>query len=122
MTINKRILEVAWQCWDQNIALGDLPSHTDFELPPEPVPPPYYSKNIDKKSAEYELIRLENEKYRDAWNKFRRIRQRNMDLTSLRCSAVLKLDQAQKFKDFEEIFFPYVSARFDGRYRVEDTA
>ena len=36
------------------------------------------------------------------------------DLVSLRCSAMLKLDQADKFKDFEEIFFPY-NMDFRGR-------
>ena len=37
-----------------------------------------------------------------------------MDLHSLRCSAILKLNQAQKFRDFEEIFFPY-NVDFRGR-------
>lgn len=36
------------------------------------------------------------------------------DLRSLRCSAVLKLDQAEKFKDFDDIYFPY-NMDFRGR-------
>jgi DNA-directed RNA polymerase len=36
------------------------------------------------------------------------------DLRSLRCSAILKLDQADKFKEFKEIFFPY-NMDFRGR-------
>jgi len=36
------------------------------------------------------------------------------DLRSLRCSAMLKLDQAEKFKEFEEIYFPY-NMDFRGR-------
>lgn len=36
------------------------------------------------------------------------------DLVSLRCSAMLKLDQAQKFEAFEELFFPY-NMDFRGR-------
>ena len=36
------------------------------------------------------------------------------DLRSLRCSAILKLDQAEKFKDFDEIYFPY-NMDFRGR-------
>lgn len=36
------------------------------------------------------------------------------DLRSLRCSALLKLDQAEKFKDFEAIYFPY-NLDFRGR-------
>ena len=36
------------------------------------------------------------------------------DLYSLRCSALLKLNQAEKFKDFPEIYFPY-NLDFRGR-------
>jgi DNA-directed RNA polymerase, mitochondrial len=36
------------------------------------------------------------------------------DLRSLRCSVILKLDQAEKFKDFDEIYFPY-NMDFRGR-------
>lgn len=36
------------------------------------------------------------------------------DLRSLRCSAELKLDQAEKFRDFEKIYFPY-NMDFRGR-------
>eukprot|EP00977_Amphora_coffeiformis_P015756 scaffold4707_cov164-Amphora_coffeaeformis.AAC.30 len=108
--INKRILETALQCWEQNIALGDIPSRTDFEVPPEPIPPPPIPAGIDKESPAYEEMLIERKKYQDAMHKFRRFRQKNMDLRSLRCSALLKLDQAEKFKDFDKIYFPYVSS------------
>jgi DNA-directed RNA polymerase len=36
------------------------------------------------------------------------------DLNSLRCSALLKLNQAEKFKDFSQIYFPY-NLDFRGR-------
>jgi DNA-directed RNA polymerase len=38
----------------------------------------------------------------------------HQDLNSLRCSAILKLDQAEKFKQFDEIYFPY-NVDFRGR-------
>lgn len=109
--INKRILETAWQCWDQNIALGDIPTRTDFEVPPEPIAPPPMPAGMDRESPGYETMLAERKKYQDAMHKYRRFRQKNMDLRSLRCSAMLKLDQADKFKEFEEIYFPYVSCR-----------
>ena len=107
--INKRILETAVQCWEQDISLGDIPSRSDFEIPPEPIPPPRIPGEIDKESPAYENMVTERKKYTDAMHKFRRFRQKNMDLRSLRCSAMLKLDQAEKFKNFDKIYFPYVS-------------
>ena len=117
--INQRILEVAWQCWDQNISLGDIPSRTDFDVPEEPTPPPFAPAGVDRDSPEGREIAQQRKSYLDALNKYKRIRQRNMDLVSLRCSAMLKLDQADKFKDFDEIYFPYVSGRkqFEIRFR-----
>lgn len=38
----------------------------------------------------------------------------SQDLRSLRCSAVLKLDQAEQFKDFDSIYFPF-NMDFRGR-------
>lgn len=107
--INKRILDVAWQCWEQNVALGDIPTQTDFTLPDQPVPPPYYSPDIDRESPAFKEIDAQWKAYGDAMTKYKRIKQKNMDLTSLRCSARLKLDQAEKFKEFDKIYFPYVS-------------
>jgi Mitochondrial DNA-directed RNA polymerase len=105
--INKKILNVAQRCWDEGIALGDIPSRTDFELPPMPIRPE--GGHIDYVSADGDFRR-----YRDALSKYRRIHQRNMDLRSLRCSALLKLNQAHQFKDFEKIYFPY-NVDFRGR-------
>lgn len=112
--INHRILDVAKQCWEKEIALGDIPSRKDYELPPEPIPMAPFPPGIDVESPAYSQMMAEKQAYRDAVHKFRRIRQRNMDLNSLRCSAMLKLDQAEKFKDFEKIYFPY-NVDFRGR-------
>ena len=107
--INKRILEVAWECWDKNIPIGDIPSRDDFDVPPEPIPPPPIPSEVDRESFTYKQMLLEQQAYKDAMAKYRRFRQKNMDLNSLRCSAMLKLDQAEKFRDFDKIYFPYVS-------------
>ena len=52
--------------------------------------------------------------YRKDARKHNRVLQHNMDLRSLRCSALLKLDQARQFRDFPEIYFPY-NLDFRGR-------
>lgn len=77
--INHRILEVAQKCWEDNIPLGDIPSQTDFELPPEPTQPDTaLLSGMDKESPEYLKIITENRRYREALNKYNRIRQKNM--------------------------------------------
>ena len=111
--INQTVLDVAWKCWEDGIVLGDIPSQIDFEVPPQPEPMKYRdfnSMNEDEKRVQIEAFRS----YKDSITKHLRYKQKNRDLHSLRCSAILKLNQAKKFRDFEEIFFPY-NVDFRGR-------
>lgn len=112
--INKKILDVAQRCWDENIPLGDIPSRTDYEMPEQPEPPFWTGKKFEKGTDEYDSAISELLKYRDRLLKYNRVKQKNADLVSLRCSTMLKLDQAEKFKDFDEIYFPY-NMDFRGR-------
>mmetsp|Transcript_5668 Transcript_5668/g.8609 ORF Transcript_5668/g.8609 Transcript_5668/m.8609 type:complete len:440 (+) Transcript_5668:2389-3708(+) len=111
--INPTVLDVALKCWDEGIVLGDIPSQTDLEVPPLPQALEYRDYTIlgdlDKKTA-LDSFR----KYKDALNRHNRFKQKNMDLHSLRCSAILKLNQAKKFRDFGEVYFPY-NVDFRGR-------
>jgi len=113
--INKKILRVAQQCWEKGIALGDIPSQEDFSEPDIPLRP---ERNLnlatDKTNPAYKESLEVYRKYREAMLKHRRIRQKNMDLRSLRFSALLKLNQAEQFKNFEQIYFPY-NVDFRGR-------
>ena len=34
--INNKVLDAALKCWDDGIVLGDIPSQTDYEVPPLP--------------------------------------------------------------------------------------
>jgi DNA-directed RNA polymerase len=111
--INHLVLDTAWKCWENGIALGDIPSRIDYEIPPLPKANDY----VDYKTlGDFEKkIQLEAyRKYREGVTKHNRFKQKNMDLHSLRCSAMLKLNQANKYKDFDEIFFPY-NVDFRGR-------
>lgn len=139
--INKEILDVAEYCWQNNVPIGDIPSRTDFEVPPEPVRPPRVSPEIysDKENPDSLTAMAANRSYRESMYKRQRIHQKNMvsilvskthvhwdapphnrlflytkDLRSLRCSAILKLNQAVRFKDAEKIYFPY-NLDFRGR-------
>jgi DNA-directed RNA polymerase, mitochondrial len=112
--INKRLLDVAQRCWNENIPLGDIPSRTDYEMPEQPMAPEWSGIKLEKGTDAYDAAMSELLKYRDRLVKFNRIKQKNADLVSLRCSTMLKLNQADKFKDFDEIFFPY-NMDFRGR-------
>jgi DNA-directed RNA polymerase, mitochondrial len=103
--INKTILKVALHCWNAQIPVGDIPSFADHELPEEPVNPKKSDETFD--ASKYT-------EYRDAIRKYKKINQKNMDLKSIRCSAILKLKQAQDFQDYERIYFPY-NMDFRGR-------
>lgn len=115
--INKKILEVGEYCWENDIPIGDIPSRTDLKVPPEPVYPsttfdPAMYANKDDPEMKEKINAIQS--YRDSTTKYHRVLQKNMDLRSLRCSAMLKLNQANKFKDFERIYFPY-NLDFRGR-------
>jgi len=113
--INRTTLDVAQKCWDDGVVIGDIPSRIDLEVPPMPIRPENnQNKSPDKNNPAYEKQIEEYKKYRDAVTKHRRLNQKNMDLRSLRCSVLLKLNQAEKMKQFEKIYFPY-SVDFRGR-------
>ena len=113
--INKTILKVAEECWRSGITIGDIPSRVDLEVPPAPIKPESDSSLfLDKTSDAFKKQFDEYKIYKEALAKHNRISQKNNDLRSLRCSVILKLDQAAKFKDFEKIYFPY-NMDFRGR-------
>ena len=114
--INQEILEIGEYCWENNIPIGDIPSRVDFEIPSEPIYPASFNPEAyaDKENPENKIQINALQSFRDSTTKRQRILQKNMDLRSLRCSAILKLNQAKKFKDFEKIYFPY-NLDFRGR-------
>ena len=78
--INKEILQIGKACWDTNIPIGDIPSRTDLEVPPEPerpgrIPPELYA---DKESPEAKAAIEANQLYRESMHKWLRTIQKNM--------------------------------------------
>jgi len=114
--INPFILDMAQQCWDQGVVLGDIPSRVDLDLLDEPIRPPQASKEVmeDKESEEYKRSVTRYVQYRQEMTKYRKTHQKNMDLRSLRCSLLLKLNQAEQFRSYDKIYFPY-NLDFRGR-------
>jgi DNA-directed RNA polymerase len=78
--INKEILEIGKTCWTRNIPIGDIPSRTDLEVPPEPkrperLPPGSYG---DKANPAVLAANEANKIYRENIYKRQRIIQKNM--------------------------------------------
>ncbi|KAL3665603.1 hypothetical protein V7S43_009637 [Phytophthora oleae] len=93
--INKEVLEVVLQIWEDGGNFGDLPTRTDVPLPDPDSPefkddPALYYKNL------------------------RKIEQLNREFHSLRCDTLYKLQVAEEFKDEPEIYYPY-NMDFRGR-------
>ena len=78
--INKDVLKIALHCHENNIAIGDIPTRTDHELPPEPVPPERIDPKIynDTESPEAKAAVAANKEYRQKLYKRRRLLQKNM--------------------------------------------
>ena len=78
--INKKILEVGEYCWNNNIPIGDIPSRTDLEVPPEPERQPKIDPAVfsDQNSPEAIAALEANRAYRESMYKLQRIQQKNM--------------------------------------------
>ncbi|CAI5719189.1 unnamed protein product [Peronospora effusa] len=93
--INKEVLDVILQIWEDGGDFGDLPTRKDVPLPDPNSPefaddPELYNKNV------------------------RKIEQLNREFHSLRCDTLYKLQAAEEFKDEPELYYPY-NMDFRGR-------
>jgi DNA-directed RNA polymerase len=76
--INHDVLEVAQQCRANDIALGDIPTRTDHVLPEMPVPPEKPSAKLEKDSPVLKEYYKQRKAYKEAFHKYKRMRQKNM--------------------------------------------
>jgi DNA-directed RNA polymerase len=79
--INKEILKVGEFCWENDIPIGDIPSRTDLEVPPEPIYPsttfdPEIYTNKDDPEMKEKINAIQS--YRDNTTKYHRVLQKNM--------------------------------------------
>lgn len=77
-TINEKVLSAAQHCWENDISLGDIPSRTDFQLPPMPDELDRTSWDEDKDSDAYKEQGEKLRSYRDALVMYQRMNQKNM--------------------------------------------
>ena len=75
--INQPILDVVWQCWHDNIPLGDIPTRTDIPTPEEPIAPAYPGK-LEKGTPLHEQTMTEFRMYIEQRTRYYRARQKNM--------------------------------------------
>ncbi len=79
--INKEILKVGEYCWDNDIPIGDIPSRTDLEVPPEPIYPsaaydPDMYSNKDDPAMKEKIQAMQS--YRENTTRYNRVIQKNM--------------------------------------------
>ena len=87
--VNKAVLDVAREVWDDGGRLGKLPQRDMLELPP---------KNHDTEDAEaHKAWRRKAAKVYDA----------NMRLNSKRVAVSSKIALAEKFSEYERFYFPH---------------
>jgi DNA-directed RNA polymerase len=78
--INKEILKASKYCDDNHIAIGDIPSRTSHELPPEPLRPERIDPEVyaDSESLEAQAAIAANKAYREKLFKRQKMHQKNM--------------------------------------------
>uniref|UniRef100_A0AAV1UA67 DNA-directed RNA polymerase n=1 Tax=Peronospora matthiolae TaxID=2874970 RepID=A0AAV1UA67_9STRA len=93
--INKEVLNVVLQIWEDGGNFGDLPTRIDV-----PIPDPNSPEFVNDPALYYKNVR--------------KIEQLNREFHSLRCDTLYKLQVAEEFKDEPELYFPY-NMDFRGR-------
>ncbi|GMH69028.1 hypothetical protein TrST_g3211 [Triparma strigata] len=122
--INGEILDIQKKAWDDGLVIGDLPSRKDFAVPPPPADfdnsnTPYKidekgEKVIDREADEYADFAARFKEWNQLRNEGSKVKQRNSELHSQRCDTIIKLNQAEEFRKYEDIYFGW-NLDFRGR-------
>lgn len=103
--INKKILDVVINMWNNNISLGGIPNREDINIPVFPYPDKSKSELTQKQKDEIKQWKqLATQQYR-----------KNIQLRSLRFSTLQIINTAQKYEGYEQIYYPY---QLDFRGRI----
>jgi hypothetical protein len=78
--INKEILSTSRHCWENNIAIGDIPSKDDYPVPLEPMRPDRIAPEVysDTENPVTQAAVAANRVYRQSMYKINRWHQKNM--------------------------------------------
>ena len=103
--INQPILEFMQECWSTGLSWGGLVSREDSPLPPFPFSPDKDTKNLNEADAI---------KFKDWKKAATRVYQFNARSMSKRLATTRTLQIAEKYKEFDEMYFVYQN---DFRFR-----
>lgn len=96
--INQPVLEVAMQCWENGIEVGDLPARDPEPLPAEPAG--WAGRMHECRKEDYETYRV--------WaRKAAIVHEKNARLTSKRGLASAQIRIASRFVEEDAIYFPH---------------
>ena len=103
--VNKQVLEQMSMAWDEGQLIGDIPDRKELPVPPSPVP-----KNLKKS----EFSESQKELFKAWKGKATIVYHENIRRKSRILQFMRTLQIAERFKKYEQIYFPY-QADFRGR-------
>lgn len=104
--INTLVLDVFRNLWNEGYAIAELPNREDEVIPPYPFPEKQKGDTLSEEQQKIERIWK-----REAYE----IHKRNIQKRSVRILVAQILRIAEKFKDYEDIYFP---CQLDFRGRI----
>lgn len=109
--VNKRILKVAWECWERGVAVKNLARRTAPELPPRPQAfqdlTAAYPKGRMLKAAQEAWIKDHEQEWKLWKRSAAKVYGEQARLVSTTRSTISTLALADRFSD-QEIYFPHM--------------
>jgi DNA-directed RNA polymerase len=103
--VNTKVLDVMEKAWEQGRIIGSMPDRNEMELPPRDFPKDLKKQDMDEETK----LKFK------AWKvKATQVYEENIRRKSQILQFMRTLNLAGKFKDFDQIYFPY-QADFRGR-------
>ena len=103
--VNKPVLDVMNEAWEQELLIGDMPDRRELTIPPSPVP---------KKLKKSEFSEAQKELFKDWKGKATLVYHENIRRKSRILQFMRTLQLAGRFSKYEHFYFPY-QADFRGR-------
>lgn len=103
--VNSKVLTVMKEAWEQERVIGGMPHRGELALPPSGIP-----KDLKKQDMDEET-KIKFKKWK---GNATRVYEENIRRKSQILQFMRTLNLAEKFKDFDQIYFPY-QADFRGR-------
>ena len=107
--VNTKVLNVMKEAWDQGRIIGSMPDRNELNLPPSDIPKDIKKRDMDEETK----IKFK------AWKvKATQVYEENIRRKSQILQFMRTLNLAEKFKDFDQIYFPYQSDFRGRKYTV----